>query len=1029
LNVLRVAEIEALRTHGLESERTRRKESASSTIEIEKLQDSLHAQITQTEGLELQVQELKWSHKAMEETIERGILQAVVEDLLLEGPDTQTFRTAWEAGAKNVALSEGDEFETSSVSELITTLLTEWREHASSHSQASRGAIKQDEQQYLQRITILVLDAHARAQQADAERRSLETKYVMIEARAAILESQYRSALVLLQRERRKSTSIRQTLTEFSALHSKEQNNVFMLMKQRQRKLSEGLSEANKDCIHLKTELRKSFVIAHGLEVQVHDLQHNSIEFCAAHRATTADVSFEKTIKCMEEALRNWFKCELPRLVSGLPVSEHTLAMDSIADQQFLTENHLKHNTAALVNVEGLEQCFALSQTLSVSRTDAAAKAARILELQEQLQSSVSRVRDLEAEALCIRLHQKPSVLQSWLQRHGDELDRQLRHMADVEEGERCKAVENEDMAAREAVVAAKWDVERLSKQVEWLKHSLNEAQQQISTTRTQHSSIVARARLEVEKLYDQKIRVIREEAELQKATLALQVEALQADIDIPDTEERTQFLKLQQQLHVTKMQLTAEQKRSHDYQLELEQIITVQREQLERFMCGWSNTQCTSLSREISGATTSVPTNSTSDDTIQRLQDHIRTLEGEVMQLRSSMPPCIKSKCTQTEAEMPVLQVHFDQETQTAATREECTSCRQLRVQLATLTRSKYSSIEPFGNMGTAEVPTMVPADEDVQARVAHPSVHAWSVPSSAQQLHIEIQRFRVLLSRTDEQLEAALYRAKAGEEMGLNNAAEVKFFFERYSFAQAQIVQGLQQQLGAFSKQVTHTQTHGAVIEDKAHLETEYILKCAEVDVHAHVAQPKCVSQNKALDEGIRVQLLEVRSLALEKELESLHQELCRARRTNEHQRKHLTPKVAKRDSNRGELPRILQQVEQMQSELRKHEAAALEAQGIAKQLREAKEDSARKSKLLRALKEGASEEQLSAKQWKDEATSAEEKVKVLRAAGNAKDYVIRRQRDRLRALEAQLEVYLHDDIDKNKVTLVEKWILPVC
>ena len=321
------------------------------------------------------------------------------------------------------------------VRELVTTLLTQWKEYvhsvpsfkppssssqSSSSSAAGVSKLTKSEQRFLQKVTDLVVASNERAMKASDALRAVTTKLSNCEYANSISMERLKIVSGSLNRYRRRCSAFEKVL-------SSDQKQELITRGKLESTLKQSLSD-----MHLKhasviealrVERRDRMIqeVRRALEAQqMRRLQVRVAELEAKGSSTLrgrdeAIHSLENKLRRAEEAMHNWFSIELPRLISGLPVTEDAMP-HFYTDYGDTTTNAIPvhfgsssiHASTDLNNISnklmssmGMDRCYALSQALCASQASQSVQMMRISGLTEV--NSILKERVLTLEGVLLR--------------------------------------------------------------------------------------------------------------------------------------------------------------------------------------------------------------------------------------------------------------------------------------------------------------------------------------------------------------------------------------------------------------------------------------------------------------------------------------------------------------------------------------------------------------------------------------------------------------------------------------------------
>ena len=227
----------------------------------------------------------------------------------------------------------------------VTTLLKQWHDHvatlpsttkgiglragssSSSSSSSSLSSLSSAEVRFFQRVADLVQMSHEKMGQAEERSRQSARSCEKAESASLIARDRLKVCIEHLHRYRRRAHALEGLVNNNSRYTEVQQSTLVSLLR---RYLCNERASHLSTSLHLHSERRerKLAEIRITLEQRQHrEMQVRVAELEARGSATIrgrdeAVAALEGRIRVSEADLRKWFLSELPRLVSGLPLTE-----------------------------------------------------------------------------------------------------------------------------------------------------------------------------------------------------------------------------------------------------------------------------------------------------------------------------------------------------------------------------------------------------------------------------------------------------------------------------------------------------------------------------------------------------------------------------------------------------------------------------------------------------------------------------------------------------------------------------------
>lgn len=305
---------------------------------------------------------------------------------------------------------EGGNDSTSSVKSLIISLLVQWREQAGFYPRGATGPITKSEQRFLQRISDLVLASHERCERAlgrsraaDEERSLTEQKYALMKTRLSLCTQQLHRYLRRTDfSERVISIERKHVIRANERLLSLFRNNHMDVLTTMSRLRQDLYAEQSKLA---KVRIEKNIQTSRSRQLQcrVAELESQLGGTASAKIRELVTAALQKRVQTVEDTLHKWFKAELPRILSGLPINEDDISMRNMFTDGDVLMYPLYSSVAASSDymIHSQSKSYAMAQALCSSKAVQAAAEFRASGLMER--NSVLKDRIMELEGIIMR--------------------------------------------------------------------------------------------------------------------------------------------------------------------------------------------------------------------------------------------------------------------------------------------------------------------------------------------------------------------------------------------------------------------------------------------------------------------------------------------------------------------------------------------------------------------------------------------------------------------------------------------------
>lgn len=410
--------------------------------------------------------------------------------------------------------------------QMIQTLLTEWRESVgvippkiSSFASQTLPKLSKGEQQFYQKVTDMVTKAHQKVVDITATNVTIEHKMKLKQKENENLKYQLEiCAQQLTSLKRRNFAYERAVRSNHKHLAAKNGRVVSVLRKA----LTEERSRYSQVSSDLRTERKQRLLLNIERVVEASDKRRLQSQLAALEAKGSsflrgkedATNSMKDKLRELESDFFNWTKIELPRLVSGLPVTE-----DAIAGLTYGHTNSMPDQTV------GSERTYALSQALCASKVTQATLDMKILELSEKL--GIERDKNIALEGVLIKWRDQIEKTIS-----GDDHDGQR---IDVDYAQRLvfTSMEKEqtmiDSMSRlnlqvteleEEIVEYRARLEHAESQAKQAKSMLEASYEQDETTKSKAIQQLTKIRIDLENEHAKELKSLREAYEAERRQL-----------------------------------------------------------------------------------------------------------------------------------------------------------------------------------------------------------------------------------------------------------------------------------------------------------------------------------------------------------------------------------------------------------------------------------------------------------------------------------------------------------------------------
>ena len=426
--------------------------------------------------------------------------------------------------------------EDGAIRSLIVSLLKEWKDVSINNVIPSQSnSISKQKQQFLQKVADLVSRLSNRESTLNQKYIDLEYEWRRIEASKNITEEKLKAVTAeMITHKKRTAYYERIINSDYLSLLNKKCKVEIMLKKhlneERERYyslLNDVLSEKSfKNEVDNK-KLSDSIIIK---KLQSQLLEYESRGSYNLQYRDEAISSIDGKINKVEESMYKWFRVELPRLISGLPVTEENLASYNNDD--------LIGGSGWGLSSLGIEKSYALSQALCSYKAIQTTQEMKIAGLTERLAIYKEKCMELDGVIQSYRDELGSSILTQSLQ-----LDSNVRRgsTADVESkfAEQNQSLSQQVLEFEEEIVEYKGKLEYMDIRYNEMKKFVDVLLSDENTIKTKATNQITRIRIDLENKHMDELKVMREMYEQEKIYLIDELEKVNnAVLEVNDQSE-----------------------------------------------------------------------------------------------------------------------------------------------------------------------------------------------------------------------------------------------------------------------------------------------------------------------------------------------------------------------------------------------------------------------------------------------------------------------------------------------------------
>lgn len=493
----------------------------SASITIEELQQ----RVAMTEQLDFQ----QWLEGVIIGNVD-GILESKAVSTGDEGDDNKENRDKNSVNNTTPGVTESN-----SVKDLLTTLLSQWRDHVGTYPGRSLGhnnnSATKAEQRFLQRVSDLVLSANERCMKAQSELVSSESRYDRLHTTVNIYKHKLKSCLQHLHRYRNRAYAAEAVIVS-SKKHVTTQYESLVSMLRKCLSNERMKSTVASDALTLERRANKLLEGKLSIEAfKVNKIQAKLAEYESKgtnmiRERDNAVAMLESKLKVSEESLQKFIRIELPRLVSGFPISEDTFATYDVAMDYF--------NSNTSTGNSKVDHTFALVQALSSTKSAQSIQDMRITGLLEK--NSILKERNIELEGVVTKWKNDiestkniASYFEECLTKWGSNQTILVSEQEVNKLKDQIYALNNKILDLEENNVALQGSFEHTSERSEEMRHLVDVIIKEEQTLKSKATQQITQVRLHLESEHASELRSIREMYESEKRALVNELDQVSA--------------------------------------------------------------------------------------------------------------------------------------------------------------------------------------------------------------------------------------------------------------------------------------------------------------------------------------------------------------------------------------------------------------------------------------------------------------------------------------------------------------------
>ena len=420
------------------------------------------------------------------------------------------------------------------VVELISSLLNQWKDQVGSYPTTKGRIISKAEQKFLQRITDLVLGSNERCTSAQAKYRWADTRRTKAELQLKVTKSKLKSCIEHLHRYRKRALAAENIINvdKKHTIMDKEH-----LLSYYHRLLNEERSKYGMNSQILIAERRDRKLVDAKLvlaQTEAKKLQLKVAELESRGNATLrgrdeAISSLESRLGVSEESLRRWIRVELPRLVSGFPVTE-----DFMASDEYGVMDGTGNIAAKLAASLGLDKTFALAQALCAAKAAQTVQDMRLTGILEK--NSILKERNMELEGIINKWKCNFETSRAFTNGEEDLQRIQEKYYVDAEResnlSEQVVSMKSKLLTIEEENIELRGRLTNTNSSVDEMKKLIDIFLKEEKDIKNRASSLITKMRISLENEHANELRLLREAYEAEKNLLTSELERVASAVE-----------------------------------------------------------------------------------------------------------------------------------------------------------------------------------------------------------------------------------------------------------------------------------------------------------------------------------------------------------------------------------------------------------------------------------------------------------------------------------------------------------------
>lgn len=432
-----------------------------------------------------------------------------------------------------------------SVRDMVAALVQEWKLSAASQpQQPSKGRMSKSEQRFMQKVADLVSESSRICNKAVLSLHQAQIQKDQAQRRSTVISEKLKAALIYLHQSKNRTHALEHIVRNDSRSSITQCEHLKSFLRKSMLDERRNSAEARRMLILERRDQKLQEMKKSADAKKVFSLQQRIAELESRGSATLrgrdeATAALEGRVKNAEESMHRWFKTELPRLISGLPLTEDTMGnfeVDSGGGQCLSNESYLGTTSP------GLDRTFALAQALCCSKASSTVQDMKLAGALEK--NSILKSRVIELESVLTRwkddIHEAGLAVEHskglGLALNAQQRENALYASADAEGAllDRNKQLTSKLVELEEENVITAGRLEHSLQRNEELKKLIDSIMQQEESSKVKMSKSVSQIRSNLEQEHARELRHIREAYECDKKDLMDQLEIVLETVDSP---------------------------------------------------------------------------------------------------------------------------------------------------------------------------------------------------------------------------------------------------------------------------------------------------------------------------------------------------------------------------------------------------------------------------------------------------------------------------------------------------------------